>query len=333
MIRSNPADQIPFLTTRSVSFADRVAQAGYHPLKPAKDIRILQLNVGKWCNQACRHCHVDASPIRTETMPESVARRCMELAASIASIDTVDLTGGAPEGHAVFQYLVTESKRLGKKVIDRCNLTILSEPGFEWVAPFLADHEVEIVASLPHFSQARTDQQRGLGVFDRSVTGLKRLNELGYGRSPKHPLYLVYNPTGLFLAGNQGELEREYKTELKRRFDIEFTGLYALNNLPVSRFLDSLVRAGKLEDYMEVLTTSFNPGTIDGLMCRHQISVGYDGSVYDCDFNQMLELKVAVTPTVFDFDPDLFTQRTIMTYDHCYGCTAGAGSSCGGSIQ
>lgn len=294
-------------------------------------LSILQVNVGKWCNQACRHCHVDASPARTETMSHETAAAVLDILDRVPEITTLDLTGGAPEGHAVFRTLVDGARARDRVVIDRCNLTILSEPGHEDLAEYLAEREVQVVASLPHFAASRTDAQRGNGVFDRSVTGLRRLNQLGYGT--RLPLHLVYNPSGLFLASPQAELEREYRQVLRARHGIEFTGLYALNNLPVSRFLDNLVRTDRLEDYLTTLLDAFNPSTLDGLMCRHMASVGWDGNVWDCDFHQMLELAPSSPMTVKDFDPDLWRARSITTAAHCLGCTAGAGSSCGGSIS
>ncbi len=300
------------------------------PLRAAS-LSVLQVNVGKWCNQACRHCHVDASPTRTETMTRETAAGVLALLDRVPELATLDLTGGAPEGHAVFRTLVDGARERGRAVIDRCNLTILSEPGHEDLAEYLASREVQVVASLPHFAASRTDAQRGNGVFERSIAGLRRLNELGYGKSLS--LHLVYNPSGLFLASPQAQLEREFRNVLRERHGIEFTGLYALNNLPVSRFLENLVRTDRLEDYLTTLLEAFNPATLDGLMCRHMVSVGWDGQMWDCDFHQMLELVPSTPMTVFDFDPDRWRSRNITTAAHCLGCTAGAGSSCGGSLS
>ena len=300
------------------------------PLR-ASSMSVLQVNVGKWCNQACRHCHVDASPARTETMSRETALAVLDILDRVPEFTTLDLTGGAPEGHAVFRTLVDGARERGRTVIDRCNLTILSEPGHEDLADYLASRDVQVIASLPHFAAARTDAQRGNGVFDRSLAGLRRLNALGYGT--RLPLHLVYNPSGLFLASPQAELEREYRQVLRTRHGIEFTGLYALNNLPVSRFLENLVRTNRLEDYLTTLLEAFNPATLDGLMCRHMASVGWDGKIWDCDFHQMLELAPSNTMTVFDFDPSVWKSRAIATAAHCLGCTAGAGSSCGGSLS
>jgi radical SAM/Cys-rich protein len=297
----------------------------------ASSLSILQVNVGKWCNQACRHCHVDASPARTEAMSEETARSVLRILEEVPEFTTLDLTGGAPEGHAVFRMLVDGARALGRSVIDRCNLTILSEPGQEDLAEYLASREVQVVASLPHFAASRTDAQRGNGVFERSIAGLRRLNALGYGT--RLPLHLVYNPSGLFLASPQAELEGEYRKVLRAKYGIEFTGLYALNNLPVSRFLENLVRTDRLEDYLNTLLEAFNPATLDGLMCRHMASVGWDGNVWDCDFHQMLELAPTDPMTVATFDPVRWRSRRIATAAHCLGCTAGAGSSCGGSLS
>ncbi len=296
----------------------------------ARSIKTFQINVGKWCNQACRHCHVDASPIRTEMMDLETIELCLEVIQKTPGIEIVDITGGAPEGNPHFKNLVLGAKKLGKKVIDRCNLTILEEPGYDWLAPFLAENEVEIISSLPSMIESTTDNQRGKGVFSKSITALKKLNALGYGTNL--PLNLVYNPNGLFLSVGQSILEKEYKDTLIKKYDIHFHNLYCINNLPLNRFLSALIRGNKFEMYMDTLVNAFNPATISGLMCLDQISVGYDGSVYDCDFNQMLELKAKPFSHIRDFDLQTFLSRSIAVANHCYGCTAGAGSSCGGEI-
>ena len=296
----------------------------------ALTMSIVQMNLGKLCNQACLHCHVDASPIRTELMDRQTADICLEIIKNSPGVETVDLTGGAPEMNPNFRYLVEETRKAGIDVIDRCNLTILEEPGYEYLYDFLSGHKVEIVASLPHYAQDRTDRQRGKGVFDKSMIALQKLNELGYGEVL--PLNLVYNPSGFFLAASQQELEREFKENLLRNYNIRFNNLYCINNLPINRFLATLVQREKFEDYMELLAGAFNPATVEGLMCRHQISIGYDGSIYDCDFNQMLEMKVNPVSHVREFDLEKFLGRTVRTENHCYGCTAGAGSSCGGQL-
>jgi radical SAM/Cys-rich protein len=318
-------EQKKLLSTYSTSFSTKVDS-----FLPALSLKTFQINVGRWCNQTCRHCHVDASPKRTEAMNHTTAERCIQLIESIPSIQTVDITGGAPEGNTEFTYLVKESKRLGKHVIDRCNLTILEEEGFEYLYEFLSSQNIEIIASLPHFAKSRTDSQRGKGVFDKSIIALQKLNKLGYGKNIS--LSLVYNPTGLFLSSSQLQLEREFKENLFEQFGIIFNNLYCINNLPINRFLNSLYNGGKFNEYMDVLCTAYNPATLEGLMCRHQISVGYDGTIHDCDFNQMLELPSEKVGHIDNFDLDRFLGRNIVLANHCFGCTAGAGSSCGGEI-
>ncbi len=319
------------LESYSQSFSEFVSNHVNHDgCLSALSLATFQINVGKRCNQTCVHCHVDAGPNRTEMMNRATAQRCLEIIEQIPEIESVDITGGAPEINPNFRYLVTESRKLGKRVIDRCNLTILEYEDFEYLYEFLAENEVEIVASLPHFARRNTDRQRGEGAYDTSITALKKLNRLGYGT--KLPLNLVYNPVGLFLSAPQKELEREFKQELQRRHGIAFNSLYCINNLPINRFLAFLVRNERFEDYMETLVTAFNPGTLDGLMCRHQISVGYDGKIYDCDFNQMLEMEAQPIDHIDNFDYDAFMKRRVVIGNHCFGCTAGAGSSCGGEI-
>lgn len=326
------ADQLDVLTKSGVSFAGQArAATGYEQIS-ALSFQIFQINLGKLCNQACRHCHVDAGPKRTEIMTRETMEQCLSVLASNESAATVDITGGAPEMNPHFRWFVREVKKLGRHIIDRCNLTILFEPGQEDLAEFLAEHQVEIVSSLPHFAKARTDQQRGAGVFDRSITGLKKLNQLGYGSDPKLALNLVYNPSGLFLSQPQRILEREFKEQLRANHGVEFNNLYCINNLPINRFLESLLRAEKFDQYMELLVNAFNPATLEGLMCRHQVSVGYDGRLYDCDFNQMLELEIKPFRHISEFDRDKFLSRNIVVANHCFGCTAGSGSSCGGEL-
>jgi radical SAM/Cys-rich protein len=321
-------EQLALLGAKAPDFHERTGPGAAY-LKPA-ELKTFQINVGKWCNQACRHCHVDASPMRSEIMSDETMARCLEIIAGEKQIETVDITGGAPEGHPQFRYFVKRVRALGKHVIDRCNLTILLEEGHEDLADFLAEQEVEIVASLPHFAANRTDQQRGAGVFEKSITALKRLNALGFGARLK--LNLVYNPTGLFLSGDQSQLEREFREKLQSEYGIVFHNLYCINNMPINRFLFALEKAGKTETYLTTLVNAFNPQTLPGLMCRTQISVGYDGAIYDCDFNQMLEMPAAGVAHIGDFESQIFAERTIRTANHCYGCTAGSGSSCGGAV-
>lgn len=294
-------------------------------------LRTFQINIGKKCNQACVHCHVDASPARTESMSLETMNACLKVIRETAGIEVVDITGGAPEMHPLFKYLVQECRALGKHVIDRCNLTILEEPEFAFLYSFLSEHKVEITASLPHFSEATTNKQRGNGVFSASIKALQKLNALGYGK--RLPLNLVYNPNGFYLSASQSQLESEFKIKLKGLYGIEFHNLYCINNMPINRFLETLIRRGKFQEYMDLLVDAFNPATLNGLMCRQQISVGYDGSIYDCDFNQMLEMKSEPVSHISEFSQTGFLSRSIRVANHCFGCTAGAGSSCGGETS
>ena len=315
-------------------FEGVLAENGVGPLL-REETTTLQVNVGKRCNQACHHCHVDASPKRTEIMRLRVAERVLEILAKSPSVRIVDITGGAPELNPCFRLLVTESRRLGRHVIDRCNLTILFEPGMEDLAGFLAENEVEIVASLPCYTAANVDQQRGHGVFEKSIDALRELNRIGYGL-PGSPaaLNLVYNPLGAFLPPPQERLEADYKRELRSQFGIEFHRLYTLTNMPIQRFAEFLDQNGKYEEYMALLVNHFNPGTVSALMCRSLVSVGWNGQLYDCDFNQMLEIGLGSGPqTIWDIDSvSGLAGHPINTASHCFGCTAGAGSSCGGAL-
>ncbi len=317
--------------TRFPSFNSALARHGLHPLR-ATGIEIFQINVGKLCNQTCRHCHVDAGPDRTERMTRETAEACMA-ALERTTATTVDITGGAPELNENFRYLVDASRARGRHVMDRSNLTVLLLRSQSDLAQFLADREVEVIASLPYFLAERTDAQRGAGVFDKSIRALQLLNRLGYGQGGSLRLHLVYNPTGAFLPGDQNALEREFKRELDRRFQIRFDRLYAITNLPISRFLDFLLETGNYERYMERLVNAFNPAAARAVMCRDTLSVGWDGQLYDCDFNQMLDDTVGfgAPAHIRDFSLDLLENRRIVTGIHCYGCTAGAGSSCGGT--
>lgn len=296
----------------------------------------LQVNVGKRCNMACHHCHVEAGPKRTEIMPYHVAKRIIRLIERSSTIATVDLTGGAPELNPSFRWLVIQARRLNRHVIDRCNLTIFFEPGMEDLDEFLAQQQVHIVASLPCYQAENVEQQRGRGVFDKSITALRRLNSLGYGRtgSPLQ-LDLVYNPTGAFLPPAQAMLEARYRNELANLFGIEFHRLLTIANMPIKRFLHWLQRTGKYEAYMSLLVNHFNPSTISDLMCRSLVSVGWDGRLYDCDFNQMLEIPLgAGVDTIWDIDSlDSLTGYHIAMGNHCFGCTAGSGSSCSGALR
>ncbi len=296
---------------------------------------VLQVNVGKLCNLTCLHCHVNAGPKRKEIMTRETIDRTIEWLAK-TDIPTVDLTGGAPEMIPDFSYFIEQVRTLQprRRIIDRCNLTILLERGYEGLAEFLAGREVEIIASMPCYSPENVNAQRGDGVFDGSIAALQLLNSLGYGVAVDLPLHLVYNPVGAFLPPPQAELEADYKREFATHFGIVFNKLYTITNLPIARFASYLRHSNKLEEYMELLINAFNPATIDGLMCRNTISVGWRGEVYDCDFNQQLDIQWQNGRPIFlwDVDPNKIDNREIRTGDHCFGCTAGAGSSCGGAV-
>ena len=301
----------------------------------ADGISVLQINVGKRCNQACRHCHVDAGPDRTEVMPPDVVDACLRFLDS-TDIPTLDITGGAPELHPQFREIVRRARAAGRHVIDRCNLTITRLPNYANLPEFLAEHEVEVIASLPSFASRQTDAQRGEGVFEDSIAALRRFNELGYGvEGSGLVLNLVTNPVGAFLPASQQALEADWKRELQRRHGISFNRLYTITNMPISRFLQFLADSGNLQAYMEKLVAAFNPATIDGLMCRFTLSVGWDGRLYDCDFNQMIDLGTAagLPATIFEAEAAALAHRRIVIGPHCFGCTAGAGSSCGGSVS
>jgi len=309
-----------------------------HRLKlQRKNPKILQLNVGKICNLACVHCHVNAGPWRKEVMTRETIDNILRWLEP-TDIETVDLTGGAPEMIPDFRYLVAALKRqaTARHIIDRCNLTILLEPGYEDMADFLATHAVEIVASMPCYSPDNVNAQRGDGVFDSSIAALQRLNEVGYGMDPELPLHLVYNPVGPSLPPAQAELEADYKDALKTHFNIVFNRLYTITNMPIARFASYLKQHNKLEEYYALLISHFNPASVEGLMCRDTINVSHDGRVFDCDFNQMLNLPMPYgqtdTPYLWDLNIDALFGHSIKTAHHCFGCTAGAGSSCQGSI-
>jgi len=318
-------------------FAYRVRQEGKSLHRLAIDT--VQINVGKLCNQACLHCHVEAGPKRTEIMDRHTAELTLDFIRAAAP-QTVDITGGAPELNPSFRWLVEQNRGEGRHVIDRCNLTILFESGQEDLPQFLADQRVEIVASLPCYSEGNVTKQRGQGVYDKSIEALRRLNRIGYGTDDSGlVLNLVYNPVGAYLPPPQATLEIDYKRELGDNFGITFNHLYTITNMPIARFAHALRRDNKAEVYMELLASAFNPATLDGLMCRRQVSISWDGYLYDCDFNQMLDMKVGGgKPFRLGEKPSaelvrVLEQRAILVDFHCYGCTAGAGSSCGGTLQ
>ena len=312
-----------------ISFGQKLNGAGLF----AAGIDILQVNVGKLCNQACKHCHVDASPTRTESIKRETIDECLRVLREFG-IKTLDITGGAPELNPNFRYFVTEARKAGAKVIIRHNLTVMFEKDQQDLPEFFARNETEVVCSLPYFLARETDSQRGTGVFEKSIEGLRKLNTVGYGTDEKLALNLVYNPTGAFLPPSQTAIEADFRRELKNRYDISFNNLYTITNMPIARFLDWLRRSKNEESYMTRLVNAFNPSTIEGLMCRNLISVDWQGNLFDCDFNQMLELSVKkdLPQTIFDFSLEKLKNRPITTANHCFACTAGAGSSCGGSV-
>ena len=318
-------------TALRLRFDDALARSGLRPLV-ATGIETLQINVGKLCNQTCRHCHVDAGPDRRESMPSAVVDACLRALES-GGIPKLDITGGAPELHPQFRDIVTRARALGRQVIDRCNLTVLLLPKYDDLPEFLAAHRVQVIASLPAINARQTDAQRGGGVHEGSLVGLRRLNAVGYGRDPELLLHLVTNPVGAFLPANQSALEVDWKRELKQRHDIDFNDLYTITNMPISRFLEYLLQSGNYDSYMERLVNAYNPQAAANVMCRTMLSVGWDGTLYDCDFNQMLELplEAAAPRTIFDFTPERLARRRIVVGNHCFGCTAGTGSSCGGA--
>lgn len=326
-ILEHPSDgQLPL-------FDDQLRRRGLPELH-ANRLEVLQINVGKVCNQICTHCHVDAGPDRRESITREIAEQVIRVIDE-NNIATLDITGGAPEMNPHFRWLVEQARALGRRVIDRCNLTILTANGFRDLPRFLADHQVEIVASLPCYLEDNCDSQRGSGVFQRSIEALRELNALGYGTGDAGlALNLVYNPIGAKLPPAQAELEADYRRELSERYGIVFTALHTITNLPISRFLDDLLREEQFDSYMRTLVEAFNPLTVGNVMCRSMISVDWEGRLFDCDFNQMLniELDSQAPQHIGDFNLNDLRARRIVTGRHCFGCTAGAGSSCQGAL-
>jgi len=337
--------QVEFLeSSLQTKFSEKLKEQNLFPLT-TNQLEIFQINVGKMCNQVCKHCHVDAGPDRREIMTRETMQFCIE-AIKLSGAKTVDLTGGAPEMNPDFRWFIEELSALEKKIIVRCNLTIIvANQKYNDLPEFFKKHKIEVVSSLPYFTATKTDSQRGDGVFEKSIQALKMLNDVGYGKENSGLiLNLVYNPAGAFLPADQNSLEKEFKTKLKSIYEIEFNNLFAITNLPISRFLEYLVRTGNYIGYMEKLINAYNPTAAENVMCRNTISIGWDGYMYDCDFNQMLELKISTSAKSFDdktikknnqhvsnFDMSTINQRSIKIGQHCYGCTAGAGSSCGGN--
>lgn len=316
------------------TFANALKNAKAYPLQP-NPVEILQINLGYMCNQVCAHCHVDAGPDRKEIMSKATMQYCLEVLKK-SKIQTLDLTGGAPEMHPHFRWFVEKAHKMGvEDFIVRSNLTIiLANKKFYDLPQFFKKHNIHVVSSMPHWTSDKTDKQRGKGVFNTSIEALKMLNKVGYGlKNSPLKLDLVYNPSGAFLPADQNSLEQEFKKALFEDFGIEFHQLFALTNLPISRFLDYLLASENYEDYMYTLVEAFNPKAVDNVMCKNTISVGWDGLLYDCDFNQMLNLNLqSSVGHIKDFDEEVLKKRPIQINQHCYGCTAGAGSSCQGSV-
>ncbi len=316
------------------TFADKIKETNQYPLKPKK-LEILQINLGYMCNQVCEHCHVDAGPDRKEIMTRQTMEQCLEVIKKTGA-HTLDLTGGAPEMNPEFRWFVEEASKAGiKDFIVRSNLTIIRANKKYYDLPlFFKKNNVHVVSSMPHWTRGKTDKQRGNGVFDKSIKALQELNAVGYGIPGSNlRLDLVYNPSGAFLPGNQASMEKEFKKALKEDFNIEFHSLFAITNLPISRFLDYLIASENYEDYMYSLVEAYNPTAVSSVMCTNTISVSWDGWLYDCDFNQMLGLKVASnTKHISEYNEELLQERNIIISQHCYGCTAGAGSSCQGTV-
>lgn len=335
---SNSANQLDILENNPgkihFSFKEKVSQIGMFPLK-ANGVEIFQVNVGKMCNQVCKHCHVDAGPDRKEIMTLETMQLCLDVLAN-SEIKIVDLTGGAPELNPNFRWFVEKIRELGKHIIVRCNLTIiLANKRYRDLPEFFKLHQIEVVSSLPSFTKDRTDRQRGDGVFEDSIEALQMLNAVGYGQQGSGLiLNLVYNPAGAFLPPSQDSLEKEYKVELMKNYSINFNNLFAITNMPISRYLDYLLSTGNYDKYMDKLIAAFNPLAVKNLMCRNTISVSWDGFLYDCDFNQMLDLKVSpnISQHLSEFNLQLLENREIILKQHCFGCTAGSGSSCGGAV-
>jgi len=316
------------------TFKDKISETNQFPLTPNK-LEILQINLGYMCNQVCEHCHVDAGPDRKEIMTRETMMQCLEVIKKTEA-HTLDLTGGAPEMNPEFRWFVEEASKAGiKDFIVRSNLTIIMANKKYYDLPeFFKKHNVHVVSSMPHWTRGKTDKQRGEGVFDKSIKALQELNAVGYGiPNSDLRLDLVYNPSGAFLPGDQASMEKEFKKALKEDFDIQFHNLFAITNLPISRFLDYLIASDNYEDYMYSLVEAYNPDAVSSVMCTNTISVSWDGWLYDCDFNQMLELKVASkVKHISDYNEELLQNRKIIISQHCYGCTAGAGSSCQGTV-
>jgi len=320
------------VSSNIIPFDERLKQDGTYPLK-ASGISVFQLNLGRLCNQACKHCHVEASPDRTELMSKEVINLCLDILAK-SDIPIVDITGGAPEMHPMYCELVAKVSAMGKKVMTRCNLTICTEEGYEDMPSFYKKHSVEVLASLPYFKKEETDKTRGRGVYDKSIEALKKLNEIGYGIDGSElMLHLVYSPAGLYFPPSQQALEVDFKRELDARHGISFNSLYSMLNMPIGRFAQFLKRSSNYGAYMKKLESAYNLSAASNVMCKNMLSVDWQGHLYDCDFNQMLDIKVnhGAPSHISKFNSEVLKNREIMVGSHCYGCTAGSGSSCGGA--
>ncbi|MDW7680073.1 MAG: arsenosugar biosynthesis radical SAM protein ArsS [bacterium] len=328
----NNHEQI-FSVNRLKDFDHALQESQLFPLT-ASDIEVLQINFGYLCNQSCKHCHVEAGPDRKEIIGRDVLEPCLNILMQ-SQISTVDITGGAPEMNPNFEWFIRQVRNLNRHVLVRCNLTILQKPGYEHFPQFYADHQVEVIASLPYYSKRFVNSQRGDGAFEKSIEALQRLNKIGYGDEQSGLiLNLVYNPNGAFLPPSQATIEVDFKRELFQRYSIRFNQLFTIANMPIGRFQNFLTRSGNYEPYMQRLIDAYNPQAAEGVMCRYTLSVGWEGSLYDCDFNQMLKLNCnhGAPDHINNFDFEQLKTRRIVTGMHCYGCTAGAGSSCGGAV-
>ena len=323
-----------FATGELPTFAAKIKETNQFPLRPKK-LEILQINLGYMCNQVCSHCHVDAGPDRKEIMTKETMEQCLEVIKKTEA-HTLDLTGGAPEMNPNFRWFVEEAAKAGiKDFIVRSNLTIIrANKKYHDLPTFFKKHRIHVVSSMPHWTRGKTDKQRGDGVFDKSIKALQELNAVGYGIPGSNlQLDLVYNPSGAFLPGDQMALENDFKKALREEFDIHFHNLFAITNLPISRFLDYLIASENYEDYMISLVDAYNPEAVKNVMCTNTLSVSWDGWLYDCDFNQMLNLKVASkVQHISEYNEVLLQNRNIIINQHCYGCTAGSGSSCQGVV-
>lgn len=316
----------------NLPFSEKIKEDHKSPLK-ANKIEILQINIGKRCNLHCKHCHVEAGPTRTEIMSKDILEKCLDILIN-SDISTIDITGGAPEMNPNLEWFITEVSKLNRRLIIRSNLVILLEPEYKKFIDIYTDNKVEVVTSLPDYVEDKSERQRGSGTFHKALEVIKILNQKGYGQKNSDlVLDIVHNPVGAYLPGSQSGLEHEYHHQLKNKYDIEFNTLFCITNIPIGRYLEYLIKSGNYEDYINELINAYNPNAVDNVMCKSTLSVGWDGKLYDCDFNQMLELPVdhGAPDEIKDFDLIKLNKREIMINNHCYGCVAGSGSSCQGA--